>query len=68
MYVSSNPKGLSYSSSKGSDTFVGNAISKQLYREVLLDIKGQYMKESNTLVGNVAKWPSIKFKGKSCST
>ena len=39
---------------KESNTLAGNAIIKQLQREVLLNTKGQYMMESNTLVGNVA--------------
>ena len=37
---------------KESNTHVGNAIIKQLQRQVLLHTKGQYMKESNTLAGN----------------
>ena len=37
---------------KESSIFVGNATSNSL-RGVLLNTKGQYMKESNILVGNV---------------
>ena len=39
---------------KVSNTLVDNATIKQLKRGTLLIIKGQYMMESNTLVGDVA--------------
>ena len=35
-----------------SNTLAGNGIIKQLQRELLLNTKGQYIKESNTLAGN----------------
>ena len=33
---------------KESNTFAGNAIIKQIERDILLNTKRQYMKESNT--------------------
>ena len=40
---------------KESNTLAGNATIKQLQKEVLLNIKRQYMKESNTHVYNAEK-------------
>ena len=37
---------------KESNTLVGNATIKQLQKEVLPNIKGQYMKDSNILADN----------------
>ena len=39
---------------KESSILVGNATIKKLQREILLNTKGQYMKESNILVSNAA--------------
>ena len=39
---------------KESNILVGNAAYNSLRREILLNTKGQYMKVSNILVGNVA--------------
>ena len=39
---------------KESNSPAVNATIKQLQRETLLNIKGLYMKESNTLVGDAA--------------
>ena len=35
---------------KESNTLATNATLKQLQRDILQDTKGQYMKESNTLI------------------
>ena len=40
---------------KESNTFVGNVANNFLRRKDLLDIKGQYMKESITLAGECGK-------------
>ena len=37
-----------------SNTLVGNVTIKQLQRDILLYKKGLYVKESNSLAGNVA--------------
>ena len=39
---------------KESNTLVGNATIKQLKRDTLMNIKGQYMMDSNTLVLDAA--------------
>ena len=48
---------------KESNTLVDNAAIDLLHREVLLNTKRQYMKESNTLAGDA---PSVYFKRTSC--
>ena len=59
MQTSSNIKGASCWKQKGnmkdSNIIAGNATIKQQQKEVLLNTKGQYMKESNTLVNSVEK-------------
>ena len=50
---------------KESNTFVGNVANNFLRRKDLLDIKGQYMKESITLAGECGKQFSHK-EGRCC--
>ena len=50
---------------KESNTPVGNADNNSLKREILLNTKGEYMKESNTLVGknSLKKEILVRTKG-----
>ena len=51
---------------KESNTLARNATIKQQQEEVLLNTKGQYMKETNTLAGNnsLRKEILLNTKGK----